>query len=148
MAINVRGLSEHRPWPGYSAIHNAGQEPQQGQRVLQTLGTPKTLLPTPKYKVPHIPAHTRPQLPPDPKDKCPWLAGNPRALLPKPEPWRGEPAPPSSEHPISLGLSQGPTQKGRVCPGLQAGGILHSTCLLFLHYLQCLEQHLTPKCTE
>lgn len=122
MAINVRGLSEHRPWPGYSAIHNAGQEPQQGQRVLQTLGTPKTLLPTPKYKVPHIPAHTRPQLPPDPKDKCPWLTGNPRALLPKPEPWRGEPAPPSSEHPISLGLSQGPTQKGRVCPGLQAGG--------------------------
>lgn len=61
MAVNVKGLSAHRPWPGPSAIHGPGQEPLQGQRLLQKRGSPKTSVPFPKCRVPHMPAPTGPQ---------------------------------------------------------------------------------------
>lgn len=68
MAVNVKGLSAHRPWPGSSAIHGPGQEPLQGQRLLQKRGSPKTSVPIPQVQsASHACAHWAPAL----KHRCP-----------------------------------------------------------------------------
>lgn len=149
MAINVRGLSEHRPWPGYSAIHNAGQEPQQGQRVLQTLGTPKTLLPTPKYKVPLTYLLTLgPSCHQTRKTSIPGWQGTPGPCYQNLSPGEESQLHLAQSIPFPWGCHRALLRKEGCAQGSRLGGILHSTCLLFLHYPQCLEQHLTPKCTE
>lgn len=76
--------------------------------------------------------------------------------------WQGTPGPcyqnlsPGEESQLHLaqsipfpwGCHRALLRKEGCALGSKLGGILHSTCLLFLHYPQCLEQHLTPKCTE
>lgn len=63
MAVNVKGLSAHRPWPGSSAIHGPGQEPLQGQRLLQKRGSPIPQV----QSASHACAHWTPAL----KHRCP-----------------------------------------------------------------------------
>lgn len=108
-------LSHPRPWSGAPAGTEAASETGLTQDLF-----------------PHSPsAECFTQWAPALKHRCPWMAGNPSTLLPRPEPWGG--GPPGSEHLVSLGCHWVLPSKDGCTLGSRLGeSHPNNTCLLLL----------------